>query len=233
MDHRWEHQEQAFLRHHLTMLKCSRDRIKNFWRGRGLILAEWWWRRGLKWNTVMSLKSDGGCIVQTNFRLWAREGRESHQPGLALFQEILTQETCSETSCHRSGHGSHRHEDSAGCCDISQRRPNQPTTSISYRFSMQGHHVMLFFYFSWCTETLFIVQGCTQRSDTTTTRGGDKWRPAYAQRDHQTDSDATMKWWFSILVSTHLRQHITFTFTVLSSVYCGIGSKSNLLEPWI
>ncbi len=25
MDHRWEQQEQTFLRHHLAMLKCSRD----------------------------------------------------------------------------------------------------------------------------------------------------------------------------------------------------------------
>jgi hypothetical protein len=39
---------------------------------------------------------------KTNFRLWDREDRESHQPGLVLFQEIQTQETCRETSLHRS-----------------------------------------------------------------------------------------------------------------------------------
>jgi hypothetical protein len=40
------------------------------------------------------------------------------------------------------GHGAHRHEDSAGCCAVSPRSPNQPTTCTPYRFSMQGHHVM-------------------------------------------------------------------------------------------
>jgi hypothetical protein len=34
------------------------------------------------------------------------------------------------------GHGAHRHEDSSGCCDVSPRSPNQPTTSTPYRFSM-------------------------------------------------------------------------------------------------
>jgi hypothetical protein len=47
-------------------------------------------------------KGDGGCIVQANFRIWSREGPEIHQPGLTLFQEILPQETCSETSRHWS-----------------------------------------------------------------------------------------------------------------------------------
>ncbi len=28
------------------------------------------------------------------------------------------------------------------------------TTSTPYRFSMQGHHVMFFFYVSWCAESL-------------------------------------------------------------------------------
>ncbi len=42
------------------------------------------------------------------------------------------------------GHGARRHEDSAGCCDVSPRSPNQPTTSTPYRFSIQGHHVMFF-----------------------------------------------------------------------------------------
>jgi hypothetical protein len=41
-----------------------------------------------------------------------------------------------------------------GCCDVSPREPNQPTTSTSYRFSMQSHRIMFFFYVSWCTETL-------------------------------------------------------------------------------
>jgi hypothetical protein len=41
-----------------------------------------------------------------------------------------------------------------GCCDVSPREPNQPTTSNPYRFSMQWHHVMFFFYVSWCTEAL-------------------------------------------------------------------------------
>ena len=50
--------------------------------------------------------------------------------------------------------GARRHEDSAGCCDVSPRSRNQPTTSTPYRFSMQGHHVMFFFYVSWCTEAL-------------------------------------------------------------------------------
>jgi hypothetical protein len=41
MDHRWEQDEQkTSLRHHLAMLKYSRDRIKNLYRG--LILTEWW-----------------------------------------------------------------------------------------------------------------------------------------------------------------------------------------------
>ena len=42
MDHRWDHQEETSLRHHLTMLKFSCDRIKNLWWGRGLILTELW-----------------------------------------------------------------------------------------------------------------------------------------------------------------------------------------------
>jgi hypothetical protein len=41
-----------------------------------------------------------------------------------------------------------------GCCDVSPREPNQPTTSTPYRFSMQWHHVMFFFYVSCCTEAL-------------------------------------------------------------------------------
>jgi hypothetical protein len=41
MDRRREKKEEkSLLRHHLAMLKCPRDRIKNLWRGRGLILAE-------------------------------------------------------------------------------------------------------------------------------------------------------------------------------------------------
>jgi hypothetical protein len=41
-----------------------------------------------------------------------------------------------------------------GCCDVSPREPNQSTTITPYRFSMQWHHVMFFFYVSWCGETL-------------------------------------------------------------------------------
>jgi hypothetical protein len=37
---------------------------------------------------------------------------------------------------------------------VSARSRNQPTTSTPCRFSMQGHHVMFFFYVSWCTEAL-------------------------------------------------------------------------------
>ena len=48
-----------------------------------------------------SMRSWLSCLDIVEQRLWAREGRESHQPGLTLFQEILTQETCIETSRHR------------------------------------------------------------------------------------------------------------------------------------
>jgi hypothetical protein len=41
-----------------------------------------------------------------------------------------------------------------GCCDVSPREPNQPTTNTPYCVSMQWHHVMFFFYVSWCTEAL-------------------------------------------------------------------------------
>jgi hypothetical protein len=48
-----------------------------------------------------------------------------------------------------------------------------------------------------------------------------------------TDTFDTIKWCFSTLCSTHHRQHITFTFIVLSSVHFGLESERILLEPWI
>ncbi len=74
-----------------------------------------------------------------------RKNHLGNASGSALASHLLQQ---------RLGHGGRRHEDSAGCCDVSPRSPNQPTTSTPYRFSMKGHHVMFFFYVSWCTEAL-------------------------------------------------------------------------------
>jgi len=95
------------------------------------------------------------CLQELRKRLeehHARQGahidRKNHlgnASGSALASHLLQQGL---------GHGARRHEDSAGCCDVSARSRNQPTTSTPCRFSMQGHHVMFFFYVSWCTEAL-------------------------------------------------------------------------------
>ena len=111
----------------------------------GRIWLPWSWQRSVGWPRSHG-KIKGDC--RHHARQGAHIDRKNHlgnASGSALPSHLLQQGL---------GHGAHRHEDSAGCCDVSPRSPNQPTTSTPYRFSMQGHHVMFFFYVSWCTEAL-------------------------------------------------------------------------------
>eukprot|EP00001_Collodictyon_triciliatum_P034548 06234_6 len=89
--------EQPSLRQCLTMWTWT-GRIKKLLRGRGLISTEWLPRRGLK-RTAMPLKRRW-MYCSDEFIMGSSP--RTHQPGLTLFQEILTQETSGETSHHRS-----------------------------------------------------------------------------------------------------------------------------------
>ncbi len=84
----------------------------------------------------------------------ASSKRPADEAGASLNANVVAMSLASHLLQQGLGHGARRHEDSAGCCDVSPRSRNQPTTSTPCRFSMQGHHVMFFFYVSWCTEAL-------------------------------------------------------------------------------